>query len=66
LNKKLNDELDKLNNEIAAANKTINHYKYLYQEAEQQAKKYQKDLCKAAEELKLTETKVRLHAHTTL
>ncbi|XP_065916408.1 tyrosine-protein kinase Abl-like isoform X2 [Dysidea avara] len=52
-NKTLIKELDKLDNELAVANESID---CLHREAEQQADKYHRDLCKAEEEMKIMET----------
>ena len=54
-NKTLIKELDKLDNELAVANESIDR---LHREAEQQADKYHRDLCKAEEEMKIMETTV--------
>jgi len=57
-NQELFRELDKLDIELAAANESIDHYKRIHQEAQQQADRYQRDLCKAEEGMKIMKTMV--------
>jgi len=57
-NQKLIRQLDKLDIELVAAKESIDHYKLIHQEAQQQADGYQRDLSKAEEEMKIMETMV--------